>query len=60
MESEAFEDSASSFGGLLFFDHVGTQGTVVSSVNSPILSASGFISIQYLPGRRLKLALGCL
>lgn len=60
MGFETFEDSASAFGGLLFFDHMGTQGTAVSSVNSPVLSVPGFILIQYLPVRRLKLALGCL
>lgn len=59
MDFAAFEDSASSFGGL-FFDRVGTQGTAVSSVNSAILSVPGFILIQYLPARRLRLALGCL
>lgn len=60
MDFEAFEDSASSFGGLLFFGFVGTQGTAVSSVNSAILSVPGFILIQCLPARRLRLALGCL
>lgn len=60
MGFEASEDGASCFGGLLFFDHMETQGMAVSSVNSPILSVPGFILIQYLPARRLKLALGCL